>query len=172
MTEKTLGLIRKVFTKQFIRFVFVACLNTAFGLFINYAFLFFFQNLLKLNKAYIVSNLLATIVSILFNFKTYGALVFKNKDRSLLFRFLLATSFTYCCNVGGITLLENTICQNNYLNLTVMAIPVGLLNYFLYSTFVFKKSESCQRAGNCTTMDNTVLNNSKRNDNEKEEELA
>lgn len=139
MIEKLKHLIKTVFSKQFIRFVFVAALNTAFGLFINYVFLFIFQNLLKINQAYIISNFLATIASILFNFKTYGALVFKNKDNKLILRFLLATGFTYLCNIGGIYLLEHTICQNNYINLTVMAIPVGLLNYLLYSTFVFKK---------------------------------
>lgn len=139
MFEKIKYFIKKIFSKQFIRFVFVAALNTAFGLFVNYVFLFIFEHLLKLNHAYVVSNFLATIVSILFNFKTYGALVFKNKDNKLLFRFLIATSFTYLCNISGIALLESTICQNNYVNLTVMAIPVGLLNYVLYSFFVFKK---------------------------------
>lgn len=140
MTGKISNLFRTIFSKQFIRFVLVAALNTAFGLFVNYVFLYVFQNLLKINQAYIISNFLATVVSILFNFKTYGALVFKNKDNKLILRFLLATTFTYLCNVGGIYLLEHTICQNNYVNITVMAIPVGLLNYFLYSTFVFKKN--------------------------------
>ena len=141
MLNKVFHLIKKLFTKQFLRFVLVAALNTAFGLFINYVLLFVFQNLLKIDRPYFISNFLATILSILFNFKTYGALVFHNKNLKLIFRFLLATGFTYICNVGGIYLLENTICQNNYINITVMAIPVGLLNYLLYSMFVFKKKE-------------------------------
>lgn len=140
MFEKIKDFIKKTFSKQFIRFVFVAALNTAFGLFINYLFLFIFEHLLKLNHAYVVSNFLATIVSILFNFKTYGALVFKNKDNKLLFRFLIVTSFTYLLNIGGIALMEHLGSTNNYLNLTLMAIPVGLLNYFFnkYFTYVDK----------------------------------
>jgi len=114
-------------------------LNTAFGLFINYVFLFIFEHLFKLNHAYVVSNFFATIVSILFNFKTYGILVFKNKDNKLLLRFLAVTTFTYLVNIGGIALLEHLGSQNNYLNLTIMAVPVGLLNYVLNSVFVYKK---------------------------------
>lgn len=114
-------------------------LNTAFGLFVNYVFLFIFEHLLKLNHAYIFSNFIATIVSILFNFKTYGTLVFKNKDNKLILRFLAVTTFTYLLNIGGIALLEHLGSHNNYLNLTIMAVPVGLLNYVLNSIFVYKR---------------------------------
>lgn len=139
MVEKIIQLIKKIFTPQFIRFVLVAMLNTAFGLLINYVFLFIFEHILKLNYAYVVSNLLATIVSILFNFKTYGALVFKNKDNKLIFRFLMVTTFTYLLNIGGIALLEHLGSTNNYLNLTLMAIPVGLLNYVFNKIFTYAK---------------------------------
>ena len=131
--------LKRYFEPQFIRFVLVAMLNTAFGLFVNYLFLFIFEHLLHLNRAYIVSNFIATIVSILFNFKTYGILVFKNKDNKLILRFLAVTTFTYLLNVGGIALLEHFGSRNNYLNLTIMAVPVGLLNYVLNSVFVYKK---------------------------------
>lgn len=114
-------------------------LNTAFGLFVNYVFLFIFEHLLKFNHAYIISNFIATIVSILFNFKTYGILVFKNKDNKLILRFLAVTTFTYLLNIGGIALLEHLGSRNNYLNLTIMAVPVGLLNYVLNSVFVYKR---------------------------------
>lgn len=137
MIEKLKVLFAKVFTPQFIRFILTAILNTLFGLFINYLFLYIFEHLLKVPHAYVVSNFLATIVSILFNFKTYGILVFKNKDNKLLFRFLLVTSFTYLLNIGGIALLEHLGSHNNYLNLTLMAIPVGLLNYVLNKHFVY-----------------------------------
>ena len=131
--------LKRYFEPQFIRFVLVAMLNTAFGLFVNYVFLFIFEHLLKLNHAYVVSNFIATIVSILFNFKTYGILVFKNKDNKLILRFLAVTTFTYLLNIGGIALLEHLGSKNNYINLTIMAVPVGLLNYVLNSIFVYKR---------------------------------
>lgn len=137
MLAKVKEFVYRYSSPQFVRFVFTAILNTAFGLFVNYLFLFIFEHLFKLNHAYVVSNLLATIVSILFNFKTYGILVFKNKNNKLLFRFLMVTSFTYLLNIGGIALLEYLGSSNNYLNITLMAIPVGLLNYVLNKHFVY-----------------------------------
>lgn len=150
--------LKRYFEPQFIRFVLVAMLNTAFGLFVNYVFLFIFEHLLKLNHAYVVSNFIATIVSILFNFKTYGILVFKNKDNKLILRFLAVTTFTYLLNVGGIALLEHLGSKNNYINLTIMAVPVGLLNYVLNSIFVYKRKAR-------------FLNIKRKNDSSSSEEL-
>ena len=56
-----------------------------------------------------------------------------------MLRFLAVTTFTYLVNIGGIALLEHFGSHNNYLNLTIMAVPVGLLNYVLNSVFVYKK---------------------------------
>jgi len=140
MLKKIKDHIRRLFSNQFVRFVFVAGLNTAFGLFVNYVFLFIFEHLLKINHAYVISNFLATIVSILFNFKTYGALVFKNKDNKLIFKFLMVTAFTYLMNIGGIALLEHLGSANNYINLTVMAVPVGLCNYFFNKIFTYTEN--------------------------------
>ncbi len=137
MLKKIRNFIRTLLSRQFIRFVFVAGMNTAFGLFVNYLFLFIFESLLHLNYAYVISNFLATIVSILFNFKTYGALVFKNKNNRLIFKFLMVTTFTYLLNITGIAILEGVGCSNNYLNLTVMAVPVGLCNFFLNKRFTY-----------------------------------
>ena len=150
--------LKRYFEPQFIRFVLVAMLNTAFGLLVNYLFLFIFEHLLKLNHAYVVSNFIATIVSILFNFKTYGILVFKNKDNKLILRFLAVTTFTYLLNIGGIALLEHCGSQNNYINLTIMAVPVGLLNYVLNSIFVYKRKAR-------------FLNIKRKNDSSSSEEL-
>jgi putative flippase GtrA len=49
----------------------------------------------------------------------------------------MVTSFTYLLNIGGIALLEYVGSSNNYLNITLMAIPVGLLNYILNKHFVY-----------------------------------
>ncbi|MCR4680388.1 MAG: GtrA family protein [Bacteroidales bacterium] len=137
-------LLKRLFTPQFIRFIFTAILNTAVGIFINWVFYFIFDRLFHINHAYFISNLVATVFSILFNFKTYGALVFKNKDNRLIFRFVAITTFTYLINVGGLALLEWSSHHFgyaseyiNYINLAIMAIPVGLLNYVLCKHFVY-----------------------------------
>ena len=59
MLAKVKEFVYRYSSPQFVRFVFTAILNTAFGLFVNYLFLFIFEHLFKLNHAYVVSNLLA-----------------------------------------------------------------------------------------------------------------
>ena len=58
---------------KFIKFLFVGGVNTVFGYSIFALFLF-------LGMHYAVATLFATILGILFNFKTTGVIVFNNKD--------------------------------------------------------------------------------------------
>lgn len=129
--------VRKLFTPQFVRFVLVAMLNTAFGWCV-YALLLLFFNHLKMPKPFIPASLIGTIISIFFNFKTYGHIVFRNKSNRLIFKFVMVYSFTYLCNIGGIALLERWGISN-YPAGAITAIPVGFLGYFLNKFFVYRK---------------------------------
>lgn len=137
MLEKTIAFIKRFLTPQFIRFILVAMLNTAFGWCV-YASLVFLFKTLQVNNPYIPASLIGTIISILFNFKTYGILVFKNKSNRLIFRFLVVYTITYYCNITGIALLEY-VNINNYIAGALTAIPVGFLGYFLNKLFVFQE---------------------------------
>lgn len=130
-------MIKKLITPQFIRFVFVAILNTAFGWCV-YALLLLLMNHLGVDKPYVLASLFGTIISILFNFKTYGHIVFRNKSNKLIFKFVMVYVFNYFLNVGGIALLEN-LGINNYLAGAITAIPVGFIGYFLNKFFVYNK---------------------------------
>ena len=114
----------------FIRFLFVAGINTAFGLLIYYLILFLIKN------AY-VSVVVATIIAVLFNFKTYGALVFKSNDNSRVFRFI----GVYCCTMAvQMTLLKLLALggiPNPYIAGAIILLPVSLLNFFLLRRFAF-----------------------------------
>ena len=75
MERSSLGLfVLKVLDIKMIRFFMVAGLNTAFG-YALFAFLIF------IGLHYTVAALVGQIIGILFNFRTYGALVFKNKKK-------------------------------------------------------------------------------------------
>jgi len=137
MIKKLFSLIKKILTPQFIRFVLVAMLNTAFGWCV-YAGLLLLFNHFHVNKPYVLASLIGTIISIMFNFKTYGHIVFKNKSNRLIFKFLMVYTVTYFCNIGGIALLERW-GVNNYLAGAITAIPVGFLGYFLNKIFVYRK---------------------------------
>ena len=64
--------------------------------------------------------------------------VFGNKKKSLLFKFVMVYVVCWICNSFGIGLLER-LHINNYLAGAITAIPVGFLGYVLNSIFVFKK---------------------------------
>ncbi|MBP5497594.1 MAG: GtrA family protein [Bacteroidales bacterium] len=129
--------LHRYFEPQFIRFVLVAILNTAFGWCV-YAGLLWVINLFHIPNPYVLASLLGYIIGILFNFTTYSKIVFKNDKKRLLFRFIMVYVVCWLCNSFGIWLLEKWHI-NNYLAGAITAIPVGFLGYVLNSIFVFKK---------------------------------
>ncbi|MBQ7551646.1 MAG: GtrA family protein [Bacteroidales bacterium] len=137
MLDKLVALLKKLLTPQFIRFIFVAILNTAVGWCIYAGLLLIFDKVLVLDYPYIYASLFGTILSILFNFKTYGIIVFRNRSNKLIFKFIAVYTFNYFCNIGGIALLEHWGI-NNYVAGAIVAIPVGFIGYVLNKIFVFK----------------------------------
>ena len=124
-------LIQKYITAEFIRFVLVAMLNTLFGYGV-YTLLVYF------GMHFSLATLISTILGVLFNFKTYGILVFKNSSNKLIFRFVLVYCVVYLCNIGGIALLK-TLGMSSYLAGAVMLVPVGLLGFILNKIFVYSQ---------------------------------
>lgn len=135
MVEKISTFLKKIFSKQFIRFVFVAGLNTAFGWCV-FALLRFLLGFTPLEDPYMLAAFLGTIISVLFNFKTYGTIVFKNGDNKLIFRFLIVCAITYFINIFGIKILEN-VGVDNYIASAIMCVPVGLLNFLFNKVFTY-----------------------------------
>ena len=115
---------------QFIKFLFVGGLNTLFG---YGAFAFF----LSLRIHYPLAVLLATLLGILFNFKTYGTLVFRNSDNRLLFKFLGVYGTTYLLTVAGIAVLKS-FRLSAFAAGAILAVPLALIAFLLNRRFVFK----------------------------------
>ena len=124
-------LIQKYITAGFIRFVLVAMLNTLFGYGV-------YTLLVYCGMHFSLATLISTILGVLFNFKTYGILVFKNSSNKLIFRFVLVYCVVYLCNIGGIALLK-TLGMSSYLAGAVMLVPVGLLGFILNKIFVYSQ---------------------------------
>ena len=123
-------LIKKVFEVSFIKFLFVAGINTLFGLSIFYLTVFLLKNLY-------VSVVVATIIAVLFNFKTYGALVFKSKDNSRVFRFIGVYLCTMTIQMGLLKGLALVGIPNPYIAGAIILLPVSLLSFLLMRKFVF-----------------------------------
>jgi putative flippase GtrA len=115
---------------QFIKFLFVGGLNTLFGYGI-------FALFLALGLHYSLAALLGTLLGILFNFKTYGTLVFRNSDNRLLFKFLGVYGTTYLLTVASIAVLK-IFHLSAFAAGAIVALPMALISFALNRRYVFK----------------------------------
>lgn len=114
---------------KFIKFLFVGVINTAFSYSIYALFIF-------LNFHYSVATLVSTVLGVLFNFKTTGAIVFKNKSNRLIFKFVTAYCIIYVLNVIGLKLFD-MIHFDLYIAGFILIFPMAVLSFILMKKFVF-----------------------------------
>jgi putative flippase GtrA len=114
---------------RFVKFLLVGGLNAAFG----YST---FILALWLGLHYTLATAVCTVLGTLFNFKSIGALVFKNKDNRLLLRFLIVSGIIYAINVLALAgMLRIGIPE--WLGGLILILPGAGLSYYLNSRFVF-----------------------------------
>lgn len=133
--DKVITLIKKLWKTKIIRFFLVAGLNIVFG----YSL---FAFLIWVGLHYTLAILVGQFVGALFNFKTYGILVFENKNNKLIFKFFGVYAFMWLCNTGGMTALKYLFDFNDYITGAILVIPVGLLGFIINKTFVFSKKKT------------------------------
>ena len=119
---------------RFTKFLFVGALNTLFGYGVFAVFNY-------LNFHYTLSTLLATILGILFNFKTTGIIVFKNNDNKLLIRFISVYVFMYFFAILELKVFTLFNFHNMYLNYAIILLPNALMSYILMKHFVFMNKD-------------------------------
>jgi putative flippase GtrA len=126
----------------------VGGINTAFGYGV-FALLVLLNRQLKVlspDVELIVVTLVSQICGILFNFKTTGTIVFKNKDNRLLFRFFGVYLITYLLNYGLLRLLEDSFGIDRLIGGLIIILPVALLGYCLNRRFVFNTIDGTGKA--------------------------
>lgn len=112
-----------------VRFMTVGILNTIFGYSVFAIFLY-------VGIHYALALLLATVVGVLFNFKSTGILVFKSHNNRLIFRFVGVYAFVYVVNVTLLKLLF-MLGVGPYYGGAVLIIPMALLAFIFNRKFVF-----------------------------------
>ncbi|MBR1616928.1 GtrA family protein [bacterium] len=122
------GLFSRI-DEKFFKFLFVGALNTLFAYSI---YALFVAIGLQAN----VALFLQYIVGVLWNFKTTGAIVFKNHDNSLIFKFVASYIFTFLVNSVLLKLLTYVI--NDYLAQAILVLPIAMLSFIIFKLFVFK----------------------------------
>jgi len=87
---------------------------------------------------YVLAALLATICGILFNFKTTGTIVFRNRDNRLILRFFGVYLITYSLMVGLLKLFD----MAGVIPLVggaIIVLPLAVFSFLLMKKLVFKK---------------------------------
>jgi putative flippase GtrA len=124
------ALVKRVWAVRFLRFLIIGGVNAAFGYSI-------FALFILLGLHYVFASLLGQICGILFNFKTTGEIVFKNRNNRLLFKFIGVYFITYLVNIGLLKLFA-VIGVSSLAAGAIIIIPVALLSYYLSKRYVFK----------------------------------
>ncbi|WP_416385437.1 GtrA family protein [Sulfurimonas sp.] len=113
-------------------FILVGIMNTIFYYSIYVLFLY-------IGLEYSISVLLATILGVLFNFKTFGKYVFKDDDNKLIFRFISVYIVLYIVNITIINIF-NYYIQNYYISGFLAIFPTVTLSFILNKKIVFTRS--------------------------------
>jgi len=123
-------ILRRISRNRFLRFIVVGGVNMAFGYSI-------FAIFILLGLPYPIAGLLATVLGILFNFKTYGRLVFGSHDNRLIFRFV--SVYAVCYLVGLVPLAWGKAHGVPVLLVAAMCLlPMAVFAFTLNRMFVFR----------------------------------
>lgn len=114
--------------KQIINFIIVGIFNTIFGYSIYALFIF-------LGFSYIIAVLFATLLGILFNFRTIGKYVF-NSSNNGFFKFALVYAIVFIINIVVIKILKD-FGLNDYISGLLAIVPASIISFILNKYFVF-----------------------------------
>lgn len=120
------------FERKFVKYLFVGFMNTVFS-YIIYAVVVTIVEKATLSLA------ISYVISVLFNFQTTGRIVFKNKDNSLIVKFVLSYLTTFFINRYALDTLVNTIGVDKYLSQAILVFPIAMVSFLLLKYFVFPK---------------------------------
>lgn len=122
----------KIFiNKKILKFLGVGILNTLFGYSV-------FSVLVFLGMPYLLALLISTIVGVVFNYFSFGLMVFKGRDGWLGFaRFVSAYVLIYAVNATMLRIITIKFFMNPYFGQAI-CVPISvalswlLMNYWVY----------------------------------------
>ena len=125
--------LRRFMDSRWMRFLSTGVLNTAFGYFV-YAVMVFE------GIAYSVALVVATVLGVVFNFFSFGRLVFRGQHGLVVFlKFVLAYCVVYVVNVTLLGVVIKDAGFNAYVAQAMCVPPSVLLSWILMNHWVFKK---------------------------------
>ena len=118
-------------SKEAVRFLLAGLLNTIFGYAIYAIFIYF-------KVPYSVALFIATITGILFNYFTFGNLVFFKSNLSIFIKFISTYLLTYLLNIYLLGVLNTSTPFGLYIDQLLCLILIISLNWFTMKYLVFK----------------------------------
>ena len=140
--EKIKGLLHKILNKEFILYVVFGVLTTL----INIGVFYVCNDLVHIH--YLVSNMIAWILSVLFAYITNKIFVFESKGvrgKALLkefWLFIAARLLSLGIDEAGMLFLVGAIAMNETIAKIIMNVIVVILNYIFSKWIIFKKKEA------------------------------
>lgn len=122
-----------LYKSKFCRYVAVGLLNTVFGYGI-------FALLIYLGLRYPFALFLATVLGILFNFKSIGSLVFASHNNQLIYRFCIVYLIIYALNLIGLKSLS-LIGVNVYVSGAILLPAMAVIGFIINKRFVFNNEQ-------------------------------
>lgn len=129
-----LGMKITGFSEQFMLFLVMGGVNTLF-------YYCLYSLLIFSGLHYAAAVVIATCCGVMFNFQTFGRIVFKNFQLRLLGKFIGVYTVVCIANIAGLKALEIAGLADKYIAGAVLVLPVALLGYVLNKRFVFKRPE-------------------------------
>ena len=125
------GVFSKI-NEKFFKFLFVGFINTSFSYFLYALFL-------SLGFEAQIALFFQYIFGVLWNFKTTGVFVFKNKNNMLIFRFVFCYVLTFFVNSLFLKILMKYL--NEYIAQAILILPVAMFSFVLLNKMVFKTKQ-------------------------------
>ena len=120
--------------KQIFNFILVGVLNTIVGYALYALFIY-------LGFEYILSVLFATILGVMFNYKTIGKFVFESKSKNSAIKFILVYVIVFLVNISVIKVFKMN-GFNDYIAGFFAIIPASIVSFVLNKFYVFKGNEN------------------------------
>ena len=131
MASDSPAAVRSASIKRFVRFLIVGGLNTVVG----YAL---FAGLVLAGLQPELALWIATVLGVIFNFMTTGSLVFRNRQKGRIFRFIGVYVVVYLMNAGALRYLLS-IGVNPLISQLFLLPVVAITTFFALRSFVFKE---------------------------------
>lgn len=118
---------------KIVRFLSVGVLNTVFGYAVYAALLF-------INTPYLVALFMSTVAGVVFNYFSFGHMVFQGRDGWFAFgKFVIAYTLIYGVNAVLLRALTNNFYTDPYLG-QVICLPISVILSWLFMNYwVYKK---------------------------------